>query len=112
MVREAVVPALKDAGFDVTIAESGDVALSIMETGKTFNVVFSDIVMPGSISGIDLAKIITERFPSVRMVLTTGYTDKRVTLPGVSTLAKPYDVSDAVQLLTGHAYTVDLAGGR
>ena len=64
-----------------------------------FNVVFSDIVMPGGISGIDLAHIIVDRFPATRIVLATGYSERRINLPGVRLLAKPYSMTDAVALL-------------
>jgi DNA-binding LytR/AlgR family response regulator len=61
--------------------------------------VFSDIVMPGSISGIDLAHIIRERFSNTRIVLATGYSERRINLPGVRLLAKPYSMTEVVAAL-------------
>lgn len=102
LVREAVLAALEKAGFRMLVACSGDAALAMLESGvQPFpDVVFSDIVMPGQIGGIELAKIVSERFPGIRMVLSTGYTDKRVEIPGVHLLAKPYEIGAAVRLLS------------
>jgi len=100
LVREAVAPALDQAGFNVIVAKNGEEALSILESGRAINLVFSDIVMPGNLSGIDLARIIEERFPSIRVVLATGYTEVRAAIPGVRLLAKPYNVNEAVKVLS------------
>jgi DNA-binding LytR/AlgR family response regulator len=62
--------------------------------------VFSDIVMPGQVSGIDLARIVKERYPGLPVVLATGYTEQQVAVPGVRVLAKPYTIEVLVQLLS------------
>jgi signal transduction histidine kinase len=103
LVREAVVRGLEDAGFDVVVASSGDAALAMLERGLDTDVVFSDIVMPGKVSGIDLAAIVRERRPGLPVVLATGYTDRRAALPGVQVLSKPYEIEHLVGLLTGLA---------
>lgn len=99
LVREAVAPALTQSGFDVLIAESGDAALAMLENGAAPDVIFSDIVMPGKISGIDLAGIVRQRFPHLPVVLATGYTDQQVSVPGVQVLGKPYAIENVVALL-------------
>ncbi len=101
LVREAVVRGLEDAGFEVLVAASGDRALAMIEAGLDIDVAFSDIVMPGKISGIDLAGILRERRPGLPVVLATGYTDQRATVPGVQVLAKPYEIGQLVELLSG-----------
>ncbi len=103
LVREAVVSGLEDAGFDVVVAVSGDRALAMLENGLDADVVFSDIVMPGQVSGIDLAGLLRERRPGLPVVLATGYTDQRVVVPGVQVLAKPYEIGQLVELLAGLA---------
>jgi signal transduction histidine kinase len=103
LVREAVVSALEDAGFDVVVAASGDQALAMIENGLDTEVVFSDIVMPGRVSGIDLATRLRERRPGLPVVLATGYTDQRAVVPGVQVLAKPYEIGQLVELLAGLA---------
>lgn len=99
LVREAVVEALAAAGFAVRVAENGEAALAELERDHAIDIVFSDIVMPGSISGIDLAGAVSERWPTLPVVLATGYTDRRVSIPGVKILAKPYDVEQLIGLL-------------
>ncbi|MFK3739808.1 hybrid sensor histidine kinase/response regulator [Massilia sp. TN1-12] len=103
LVRETVVRGLEQSGFDVVVAPGGDQALAMIEAGLDADVVFSDIVMPGKVSGIDLAGILRERRPGLPVVLATGYTDQRVAVPGVQVLAKPYEIDQLVDLLAGLA---------
>jgi CheY-like chemotaxis protein len=103
LVREAVVRGLEEAGFEVLVAPSGDQALAMLEAGLDTDVVFSDIVMPGKVSGIDLAELLRERRPRLPVVLATGYTDQRAKLPGVQVLAKPYEIGQLVELLASLA---------
>jgi signal transduction histidine kinase/CheY-like chemotaxis protein len=101
LVREAVVRALGDSGFEVLVADNGEAALRLLESeGCRPDVVFSDIVMPGQVSGIDLATILKQRYPGLPVVLATGYTEQRVTLPGIRIVAKPYQIEDVVELLS------------
>jgi signal transduction histidine kinase/CheY-like chemotaxis protein len=103
LVCEAVARGLEEAGFEVLTAPNGVRALEMLEAGLDVDVVFSDIVMPGKISGIDLAGVLRERRPGLPFVLATGYTDQRVTLPGVQVLAKPYEIDRLVELLSSLA---------
>lgn len=100
LVREAVMRGLEEAGFDVLVAATGDQALAMLEAGLDADVVFSDIVMPGKVSGIDLAALLRERRPRLPVVLATGYTGQRATVPGVQVLAKPYEIDQLVALLS------------
>ncbi|MET0962251.1 MAG: cache domain-containing protein [Noviherbaspirillum sp.] len=99
LVREAVGPALSNAGFNVVIAGSGDEALALLESGLAIDLVFSDIVMPGAVNGVELARIVQARFPHVHIVLATGYTEARANIAGVRLLAKPYNIVEAIQVL-------------
>jgi signal transduction histidine kinase/CheY-like chemotaxis protein len=103
LVRETVARGLEEAGFEVLVAANGERALAMIEAGLEVDVAFSDIVMPGKISGIDLAGILHERRPGLPVVLATGYTDQRATVPGVQVLAKPYEIGQLVALLSGLA---------
>lgn len=103
LVREAVGQALRDCGFDVLAAGDGEQAVALLDGGARPAVVFSDIVMPGAVSGIDLATIVRQRFPRLPVVLATGYTERQVALPGVQVLAKPYPIEKLVTLLAAAA---------
>jgi signal transduction histidine kinase len=100
LVAAVVTPALRAAGFEVEEAKTGEEALTKLEERGPFDVVFSDIVMPGQVSGIDLAEHINQMPWKTRVVLATGYSERRMEVPGVEILAKPYDVNDAVEILS------------
>jgi len=103
LVHEAVSRALEEAGFDVMAAEDGERAVALLDEGLRPAVVFSDIVMPGALSGIDLAAIVRRRHPELPVVLATGYTERQPSLPGVQVLAKPYPIERLVSLLASVA---------
>ena len=99
LVRETVRIGLEVSGFEVRSATNADEALRVLESGEPVDVVFTDVVMPGSMSGIELAQLVGQRFANVRLVIATGYSDRSVDLPGVRALAKPYELQQAVAAL-------------
>jgi CheY-like chemotaxis protein len=98
-VRETVSSALQAAGFEIHTAVTADEALRRIDGGERYDAVLTDVVMPGALSGLDLAKHIRERHPRTGVVVATGYSDRAVELPGVRALPKPYDVQQAVEAL-------------
>ncbi|QOY95006.1 response regulator [Massilia sp. UMI-21] len=99
LVREAVAHALEEAGFEVMVAHDGEQAVALLDGGLRPAVVFSNIVMPGTVNGIDLATIVRQRHPSLPVLLATGYTERQPAIPGVRVLAKPYAIERLVTLL-------------
>ena len=99
-VRETVSSALRGAGFEIHTAASGDEARRRMDAGEHYDAVLTDVVMPGELSGLDLAAHIRARHPGTGVVVATGYTDRAVQLPGVRALPKPYGLQQAVEALT------------
>ncbi len=99
LVRDVVTPALTAAGFVIQIATTGEEAIRLLESGATFDLVFSDIVMPGMVSGIDLARWVQQHRPGLQVVLATGYSEQHLSLPGVPVLSKPYDIDVVMQIL-------------
>jgi two-component system, NtrC family, sensor kinase len=83
---------LQEYGYRIKLAADGEQALSIVMSGKTIHLVFSDIVMPGKLNGIDVARMLRERFPRLPVLLTTGYTAEagNASQEGFAILAKPY----------------------
>ncbi|HVL75661.1 MAG TPA: response regulator [Noviherbaspirillum sp.] len=98
-VREVVRAALESRGFSVLEAEDGDEAIRMLQSGIAVDAVLSDIVMPGSLSGIDLAHQLHAEHPNVAVLLTTGYSERRIDLRGIRTLPKPYSTDDAAEAL-------------
>jgi signal transduction histidine kinase len=99
LVRDTVCTGLEVSGFEVRTATNADEALRIIDDDQTLDVVLTDVVMPGSMNGIDLARLISERYPRLRVVISTGYSDRSVDVPGVRALAKPYALEQAVAAL-------------
>jgi CheY-like chemotaxis protein len=62
-------------GFTVIHVASPEAALGALADGRTIDVVLSDIMMPGGVSGLDLAREIRRRHPDLLIVLTTGYVE-------------------------------------
>ena len=79
-------------GLTAVGAGNADEALEILAT-QSFDVLFTDIVMPGSMNGVELAKRVKERYPQVRVILTSRnagvLTAQGVELPGLL-VEKPY----------------------
>jgi CheY-like chemotaxis protein len=72
-VRRLTARHLRDLGYCVLEAGHGAEALAILAEAPDVEIVFSDPVMPGSMSGFDLAREVRKRFPPVRVILTSGY---------------------------------------
>jgi signal transduction histidine kinase len=89
-IREVLVPALENLGFETSVAYDAAAALAALKADPDIDVVFSDIVMPGGRSGIDLAHEINARYPAMPVVLSTGYSSTESS--GYTTLLKPYDI--------------------
>ncbi len=71
-VRMLGADVLESAGFNVIEACSADEALSVLASRSDVCVVFTDVEMPGSLDGLDLAWRIHERWPQIGVVLTSG----------------------------------------
>ena len=99
-VRRVVHRYLRDLGYSVLEAGNVQEAIEILETEPDLDLVFSDIVMPGGKSGYDLANWLAAHRPSVKCLLTTGYSENASGLSGVDlppVLAKPYSKEQLAQ---------------
>jgi PAS domain S-box-containing protein len=84
-------------GFHTVYRDSAEAALKVLAGGARFDLVFSDIVMPGTIDGVGLAREIRSRYPHLPVALTTGYSDAaQAAPPDLPILRKPFD-SDALR---------------
>ena len=71
-VSAVAMDLLKSFGLDVVAVENADQALTALEA-SSFDLMLTDIVMPGGMSGIDLARVTARRWPAMHIVLTSGY---------------------------------------
>ncbi len=95
IVRETVAAMLLDFGFGVIQAPGGVEALAILEGGTAIDLLLTDVVMPGAISGRVLAERAAELRPGLKILFTSGYTENAIVHhgrldPGVELLSKPY----------------------
>jgi CheY-like chemotaxis protein len=72
-LRRAVVLQLTTLGYHVRESENAAAAVANLESGEPVDLLFADVVMPGKLDGYDLARIVRERWPSIRIVLTSGF---------------------------------------
>jgi DNA-binding NtrC family response regulator len=104
LVRELSVGELKDAGFEVAEAGSAGEALGVLETGAAIAVLFTDVNMPGQLDGLGLAHLVHERWPDVRLIVTSG--GEKVGLADLPDkgrfIAKPFSLS-AMRILVSQA---------
>lgn len=92
---------LDDLNYRTFKASSATEALELLESETSIDLVFSDIVMPGPMSGVELAHELLERYPNLPVILTSGFSEQMLDLDlaGVSLLRKPYrklDLAKAV----------------
>ena len=100
-VADIATALLNELGYRVTRVGGALAALDLLRDGERFDLVFSDVVMPGGMNGVELAHAIRKDFPGLPVVLTTGYfnaLDKP--LPrGLPVLRKPYDIAELKRTL-------------
>ncbi len=85
---------LREAGWAVLTAGSGPAALAELDrSGGTLQAVLSDVMMPGGMSGMDLAAEVRRRVPGLGVLLTSGYPGalRQALPPGTEMLAKPFE---------------------
>jgi PAS domain S-box-containing protein len=94
-VREVAVSMLTELGYRVVKARDAASALVVVDSGIPIDLIFTDVMMPGTLRSPDLARKAKERLPNVAVLFTSGYTQNAIVHggrldPGVELLAKPY----------------------
>ena len=74
-VRRTVVKLIVDLGHEVQEAEDAAQALAMLDEGAAFDLLFTDIVLPGRMTGRELAREARRRWPGIKILLTSGYAD-------------------------------------
>ena len=109
-VADAVGGMLHELGFQIERAVNGEDALQRLERNPDFDLVLSDMIMPGNVSGIDLVRTIRQKVPDVSTMLMTGYSAaaSSAAKEGVPLLSKPFSIEDLSFQL---AATLEQKGG-
>ena len=94
-VRATVVEMLGDLGYRVLKAVDAQSALSVVESGVQIDMLFTDVVMPGTLKSPELARKARERLPDIAVLFTSGYTENSIVHggkldAGLELLSKPY----------------------
>src|SRR5262245_36074950 len=91
-VAEVTSSLFEQLGYTTVYRDSAEEALNLLAEGAKFDLVFSDIVMPGTIDGVGLTREIGSRYPNLPVGLTTGYSDAaQAAPPDLKILQKPFD---------------------
>jgi CheY-like chemotaxis protein/anti-sigma regulatory factor (Ser/Thr protein kinase) len=96
-VAALVTEMLVELGYEVTRAASAVAALGALSNGRAVDLVFSDIMMPGSMNGVDLAREIRRRRRDLPILLTSGYAEaakESAEAEGVRVLPKPFRLDE------------------
>ncbi|MDG2535318.1 ATP-binding protein [Sphingomonas sp. HITSZ_GF] len=94
-VQATVVELLTELGYTVLRANDATSALSVIESGMAIDLLFTDVVMPGSLKSPELARLARARLPELAVLFTSGYTENAIVHDGrldagVELLSKPY----------------------
>ncbi|MGY3452862.1 CHASE3 domain-containing protein [Bradyrhizobium sp. USDA 4353] len=104
LVRDFVLAQLQGLGYATLVASQAKEALAIVAEDQPFDLLFTDVIMPGGISGSQLAEAIKATRPGLRVLYTSGYTDNaiienRQLLPDALLLTKPYRRAELAQMV-------------
>jgi PAS domain S-box-containing protein len=104
LVRRYVTAQLASLGYATRAAQNAAEALGIIEGEEPFDLLFTDIVMPGGMNGRVLAEEAVRRRPSLHVLFTSGYTENAIVHhghldPGVLLLSKPYRKHDLARMV-------------
>jgi CheY-like chemotaxis protein len=104
LVRNYVVAQLGSLGYSTFTAKDSTEALAVIDSAVDLDLLFTDVIMPGSMNGRQLADEAVKRRPSLKVLFTSGYTENAIVHhgrldPGVLLLAKPYRKSDLAHMI-------------
>jgi signal transduction histidine kinase/CheY-like chemotaxis protein len=98
-VRQLACRLLTGLGYTVLQAQDSARALSVLESNPDVELLFTDVVLPGSMNGPELARVAVARYPDLKVVYTSGYTGgalRQFEAPGsrLPLINKPYSIDD------------------
>jgi PAS domain S-box-containing protein len=104
LVRDFVIAQLHSLGYTTIAASDGREALSHVQGGAAFDLLFTDVIMPGGLNGRELAEEVAKHRPGIRVLYTSGYTDSAIIHhgrldEGVLLLSKPYRKSELAHMV-------------
>ncbi|MGE5537260.1 MAG: PAS domain S-box protein [Gemmatimonas sp.] len=102
---------IEELGYSTIMANSADAALDVLRDNPNVTLVFSDIIMPGRMNGLGLARAVRERHPRVPTLLTTGFAPVDQGTDEFPVLRKPYDLPELARAIAVVTKKASGAGG-
>jgi signal transduction histidine kinase/CHASE3 domain sensor protein len=104
LVRNYVTVQLQSLGYKTITAIDSRTALTEIENGATFDLLFTDVILPGGLTGRQLADEVVKQRPGTKVLYTSGYTANAIVHhgrldPGVLLLAKPYRKAQLAEMI-------------
>ncbi|MFL6792926.1 MAG: CHASE3 domain-containing protein [Bradyrhizobium sp.] len=104
LVRNFATAQLQSLGYQAVAAADSRAAMALLENGQPFDLLFTDVIMPGGISGRELAEEVVKRRPGIKVLYTSGYTDSAIVHhgrldEGLLLLTKPYRKSQLAKMV-------------
>ena len=102
-VTAVISEGLNQLGYQVINVTNGEQALDCLGERKSIDLVLSDIVLPGGLSGLDVEEAMRKVRPGVRFIFMSGYAQDEIVrkgprlgkgLPGIDILRKPFQLTD------------------
>ena len=102
LVRLVIGDELRDAGYEVVEASNGTEALDMLNNGAAVDLLFTDIRMPGELSGWDVAERARSVRPDIPVIYASGFSDDQQRIvPGAYYFKKPYRASAIIEAACG-----------
>jgi PAS domain S-box-containing protein len=112
LVRETAATLLKSLGYRVIEAASGPEAFEALKNHSDVDILFTDTVMPGGLTGLELARRVQKLNPGIKVLLTSGYLgDLSPRMRKYARLRKPYSAADLASALRRVLDADESAGG-
>jgi PAS domain S-box-containing protein len=99
MLRSYVTTQLDSLGYATLTAANAAEALAISDGGAKFDLLFTDITMPGRMNGRQLGVEMAKRRPALKVLFTSGYSEYTAADPDILLLAKPYRKSELARMI-------------
>ncbi len=94
-LRRIPVSVLRDQGYEVVEAENGEEAIKVLSQDTVINMLFSDVILPGGMNGVEIAEQAVQLQPNIKVLYASGYAQSAIMhdgklVAGVNLLNKPY----------------------
>lgn len=102
LIRTLLGEAMADLGMNASLAASGEAAIEILHGTASFDLLVTDIQLPGAVDGLDIARAARTRTPAIPIIFTTGQPDRMAKWKSGTAdifIPKPYRPSDIINAI-------------